>query len=202
LGNTEIFSATTLLVALGTSTLTAALGLSAALGAFLAGLLLAETEYHLQVESDIAPYRGLLLGLFFMTVGMTINPALLVEQFVPIVACIALLVVGKVAIMAAVGPMFGLSVLNAARSGMYIGPGGEFAFVTFGLAQGCGLLPPDLSNTLTLVVALSMAVTPSLATLGAQLCAVLERCAAPRVASPLPSADKHACAAVQLRAAA
>ena len=169
LGNTEIFSATTLLVALGTSTLTAALGLSAALGAFLAGLLLAETEYHMQVESDIAPYRGLLLGLFFMTVGMTINPVLLIQQFVPIAASIALLVVGKIGLMCLVGPMFGLSVLNSARSGMYIGPGGEFAFVTFGLAQGCGLLPADLSNTLTLVVALSMAVTPSLGTLGAKL---------------------------------
>jgi monovalent cation:proton antiporter-2 (CPA2) family protein len=169
LGNTEIFAATTLLVALGTSTLTAALGLSAALGAFLAGLLLAETEYHLQVESDIAPYRGLLLGLFFMTVGMTIDPALLVAQFVPIAGCIALLVAGKVAIMCLVGPMFGLSFLNAARSGMYLGPGGEFAFVTFGLAQACGLLTLSLCNTLTLVVALSMAVTPSLAGLGAQL---------------------------------
>jgi monovalent cation:proton antiporter-2 (CPA2) family protein len=169
LGNTEIFAATTLLVALGTSTLTAALGLSAALGAFLAGLLLAETEYHLQVESDIAPYRGLLLGLFFMTVGMTIDPALLVAQFVPIAGCIALLVAGKVAIMCLVGPAFGLSFLNAARSGMYLGPGGEFAFVTFGLAQVSGLLSASLCNTLTLVVALSMAVTPTLAGLGAQL---------------------------------
>ena len=174
LGNTEIFAATTLLVALGTSTLTAALGLSAALGAFLAGLLLAETEYHLQVESDIAPYRGLLLGLFFMTVGMTIDPALLVAQFVPIAGCIALLVAGKVAIMALVGPLFGLSFLNAARSGMYLGPGGEFAFVTFGLAQGCGLLSLSLCNTLTLVVALSMAVTPTLAHAGAQLRDALE----------------------------
>ena len=169
LGNTEIFSATTLLVALGTSTLTSVLGLSAALGAFLAGLLLAETEYHLQVESDIAPYRGLLLGLFFMTVGMTINPALLVARFVPIVACIALLVLGKVGVMAAVGPWFGLSTLNSARAGMYIGPGGEFAFVTYGLAVASGLLSEVLVNELTLVIALSMAATPWLANVGADL---------------------------------
>jgi len=169
LGNTEIFSATTLLVALGTSTLTSVLGLSAALGAFLAGLLLAETEYHLQVESDIAPYRGLLLGLFFMTVGMTIDPGLLVARFVPIVACIALLVAGKVAVMTAVGPIFGLNRLNAARAGMYIGPGGEFAFVTFGLAVSSGLLSQAIVNELTLVVALSMAATPWLANVGADL---------------------------------
>ena len=169
LGNTEIFSATTLLVALGTSTLTSVLGLSAALGAFLAGLLLAETEYHLQVESDIAPYRGLLLGLFFMTVGMTINPGLLVARFVPIVACIVLLIAGKIAVMTAIGPVFGLNRLNSARAGMYIGPGGEFAFVTFGLAVSSGLLSQAVVNELTLVVALSMAATPWLANVGADL---------------------------------
>ena len=122
-----------------------------------------------QVESDIAPYRGLLLGLFFMTVGMTIDASLLVARFAPIVAAIALLCAGKLGVMAAVGPLFGLSRLNAARSGAYIGPGGEFAFVTFGLAVGTGLLSQALVNELTLVVALSMAVTPSLASFGATL---------------------------------
>lgn len=169
LGNTEIFSATTLLVALGTSHLTGTLGLSEALGAFLAGLLLAETEYHLQVESDIAPYRGLLLGLFFMTVGMTIDPQLLLQRIFPIIGCIALLLFGKVAVVTGLGKLFGLQTITAARTGMYLGPAGEFAFVTFGLAVSSGLLTQAFSNELTLVVALSMAMTPALADLGAKL---------------------------------
>ena len=168
-GNTDMFSATTLLVALGTSHLTGVLGLSAALGAFLAGLLLAETEYHLQVESDIAPYRGLLLGLFFMTVGMTIDPVLLVSRFAPIAGCIALLLVGKIALVTALGRAFGLNAVVAARAGAYLGPAGEFAFVTFSLAVASGLLTQALSNELTLVVALSMAFTPALAGAGAEL---------------------------------
>lgn len=168
-GNTDIFSATTLLVALGTSHLTGVLGLSAALGAFLAGLLLAETEYHLQVESDIAPYRGLLLGLFFMTVGMTIDPQLLVSRFVPIFACIFLLIAGKTLLVTALGRAFGLQSVTAARAGMYLAPAGEFAFVTNGLAVTSGLISASLNNELTLVVALSMAFTPALADAGARL---------------------------------
>lgn len=168
-GNTDIFSATTLLVALGTSHLTGVLGLSAALGAFLAGLLLAETEYHLQVESDIAPYRGLLLGLFFMTVGMTIDLQLLVARFFPIFGCILLLLAGKVLLVTALGRLFGLQSVTAARSGMYLAPAGEFAFVTYGLAVSSGILSSSLNNELTLVVALSMAFTPALANAGMKL---------------------------------
>ena len=122
-----------------------------------------------QVESDIAPYRGLLLGLFFMTVGMTIDPQLLVARFGPILGCIALLLAGKVALVAALGNAFGLPTVTAARTGMYLGPAGEFAFVTFGLAVSSGLISPALSNELTLVVALSMACTPALADAGAWL---------------------------------
>ncbi|CAG9467628.1 unnamed protein product [Pedinophyceae sp. YPF-701] len=165
-GNAEIFSATTLLTCLGTSVMTQAAGLSMALGAFLAGLLLAETEYSLQVESDIAPYRGLLLGLFFMTVGMEISPTLLIAQWQTILLAITALIVGKVAIMAAVGPIFGLKPLTSARAGLFLAPGGEFAFVALGDAVSRGLLAPAVCNQLFLVVALSMALTPYLAALG------------------------------------
>ncbi|PWZ41387.1 hypothetical protein Zm00014a_043254 [Zea mays] len=140
--NAEIFSANTLLVIFGTSLLTARAGLSMALGAFLAGLLLAETEFSLQVESDIAPYRGLLLGLFFMTVGMSIDPKLLLSNFPMISMILGLLIIGKTLL------------------------------VTF---VGRGLLSPQLSSLLFLVVGISMALTPWLAAGGQFLASKLEQ---------------------------
>jgi Kef-type K+ transport system membrane component KefB len=86
------------------------------------------------VESDIAPYRGLLLGLFFMTVGMTVDPKLLFNGFGKVMAMFAALILGKLSIMVALGPLVGVSVLNSFRAGLFLAPGGEFAFVTFGLA--------------------------------------------------------------------
>lgn len=166
LKNAEIFAALTLLAVLGTSVITQQAGLSMALGAFLAGLLLAETEFALQVESDIAPYRGLLLGLFFMTVGMEISPALLVARWNVILMGLVALLAGKVAIMAAVGPMFGLPLLVAVRAGLFVAPGGEFAFVLLGEAVKQNVVPAALVNELFLVVGLSMAVTPWIAASG------------------------------------
>ncbi|KAM7476395.1 hypothetical protein LguiB_023638 [Lonicera macranthoides] len=161
--NAEIFSANTLLVILGTSLLTARAGLSMALGAFLAGLLLAETEFSLQVESDIAPYRGLLLGLFFMTVGMSIDPKLLISNFPVIMGTLGLLIVGKTLLVAVVGKLFGISSISAIRVGLLLAPGGEFAFVAFGDAVNQGIMSPQLSSLLFLVVGISMALTPWLA---------------------------------------
>ncbi|KAJ6825152.1 K(+) efflux antiporter 2, chloroplastic-like [Iris pallida] len=168
--NAEIFSANTLLVILGTSLLTARAGLSMALGAFLAGLLLAETEFSLQVESDIAPYRGLLLGLFFMTVGMSIDPKLLLSNFPVIMSSLSLLIGGKAILVALVGKVFGISTIAAIRVGLLLAPGGEFAFVAFGEAVNQGILSPQLSSLLFLVVGISMALTPWLAA-GGQLLA-------------------------------
>ncbi|CAK7348052.1 unnamed protein product [Dovyalis caffra] len=168
--NAEIFSANTLLVILGTSLLTARAGLSMALGAFLAGLLLAETEFSLQVESDIAPYRGLLLGLFFMTVGMSIDPKLLISNFPVIMGSLGLLIGGKTALVALVGRVFGVSIISAIRVGLLLAPGGEFAFVAFGEAVNQGIMSPQLSSLLFLVVGISMAMTPWLAA-GGQLIA-------------------------------
>ncbi|XP_076930353.1 K(+) efflux antiporter 2, chloroplastic-like [Bidens hawaiensis] len=168
--NAEIFSANTLLVILGTSLLTARAGLSMALGAFLAGLLLAETEFSLQVESDIAPYRGLLLGLFFMTVGMSIDPKLLVSNFPVIMGSLGLLIAGKTVLVALVGRLFGISLISAIRVGLLLAPGGEFAFVAFGEAVNQGIMTSQLSSLLFLVVGISMAITPWLAA-GGQLIA-------------------------------
>ncbi|XP_050204171.1 K(+) efflux antiporter 2, chloroplastic-like [Mercurialis annua] len=168
--NAEIFSANTLLVILGTSLLTARAGLSMALGAFLAGLLLAETEFSLQVESDIAPYRGLLLGLFFMTVGMSIDPKLLLSNFPVIMGTLGLLIGGKTLLVVLVGKLFGVSIISAIRVGLLLAPGGEFAFVAFGEAVNQGIMTPQLSSLLFLVVGISMALTPYLAA-GGQLIA-------------------------------
>merc|ERR1719238_593387 len=98
-------------MALGTSLLTQKAGLSMELGAFLAGLLIAETEYHLQVESDIAPFRGLLLGLFFMTVGMQVSGGLFLENFRSIMLGVTMLLVGKTALVVASAKVFGISTL-------------------------------------------------------------------------------------------
>lgn len=164
--NAEIFAANTLFVVLGTSVLTARAGLSMALGAFLAGLLLAETEFALQVESDIAPYRGLLLGLFFMTVGMAIDPKLFISKFPIILSALSLLLVGKTALVTLVGRLFGLSTVAAVRAGLLLAPGGEFAFVAFGEAVNQQIMTSNMSSLLYLVVGLSMALTPWLGALG------------------------------------
>ena len=168
LKNAEVLTATTLFTALGTSLLTQSLGLSMALGAFLAGLLLAETEFHLQVESDIAPFRGLLLGLFFMTVGMQIDPGTLFANFPAIIGIAVGLLAIKMGVMAFCGPLFGLPMLAALRAGVYIAPGGEFAFVTYGIAAAAGLLPMAIVNQINLAVVLTMAATPLFATLGSE----------------------------------
>nr|CAB3488718.1 unnamed protein product [Digitaria exilis] len=183
--NAEIFSANTLLVIFGTSLLTARAGLSMALGAFLAGLLLAETEFSLQVESDIAPYRGLLLGLFFMTVGMSIDPKLLLSNFPAISVILGLLIIGKTLLVTFVGRLFGVSTIAAIRAGLMLAPGGEFAFVAFGDAVNqvrcefflteLGLLSPQLSSLLFLVVGISMALTPWLAAGGQFLASKFEQ---------------------------
>ncbi|KAF8659978.1 hypothetical protein HU200_058061 [Digitaria exilis] len=173
--NAEIFSANTLLVIFGTSLLTARAGLSMALGAFLAGLLLAETEFSLQVESDIAPYRGLLLGLFFMTVGMSIDPKLLLSNFPAISVILGLLIIGKTLLVTFVGRLFGVSTIAAIRAGLMLAPGGEFAFVAFGDAVNQGLLSPQLSSLLFLVVGISMALTPWLAAGGQFLASKFEQ---------------------------
>jgi len=141
-----------------------------ALGAFLAGLLLAETEFSLQVESDIAPYRGLLLGLFFMTVGMSIDPKLLVSNFPVISGTLGLLIGGKTLLVALVGRLYGISIISAIRVGLLLAPGGEFAFVAFGEAVNQGIMSSQLSSLLFLVVGISMALTPWLAA-GGQLIA-------------------------------
>lgn len=156
----ELFLATALLLALGASFATEYFGLSMALGAFIAGLLLAETEFQKQVEADILPFKGLLMGLFFMTVGMRFNIAELLAKFPDVIVYSAILILIKAGVMIFVCRLFRLSWHTAIKSGLLLAQGSEFAFILFNLAVGKGLLGNELGQVLLLVVTLTMALTP------------------------------------------
>jgi len=158
----EMLTATALLVAFGTAFLLEAAGLSMALGAFIAGVLLADSEFRHQLEADIEPFKGLLLGLFFMSVGMSLNLGLLGSQ----PGTVALLVGGLVAIkllaLYALGRWHGLDARESLKLGIALSQGGEFAFVLFGVALAAGVLSAMQVDLHIVVVSLSMVVTPFL----------------------------------------
>ncbi len=166
LGNPELFVAMTLLVVLTTSVTTAAAGLSMELGAFLAGLLLAETEYRHQVEADIQPYYGLLLGLFFITVGMSIDLRLLANYAGVITILTVAMIVGKTVIITGLCRLFAIPNIASFRVGLLLASGGEFAFVIFALAIEGKLVPHELVQILFVVVSISMGFTPLLDKVG------------------------------------
>ena len=180
LENTELFSATTLLVVLGVSELTSAAGLSPALGAFIAGLLIAETEFKLQVEADILPFKGLFLGLFFMAVGMSLDTSMLYEHFWAIIGITFALMAGKSLIIMALCRLFGFSLSTAIHSGLMLSQGGEFAFILFALAQAHGIINSELEQILLVVVTVSMTLTPVVANLGKKIALALEKYAISR----------------------
>jgi len=169
----ELFTGVTLLVVLGVSYVTEIAGLSMALGAFLAGLLIAETEYRHQVEGDIEPFRGILLALFFMTIGMSIDLALITEHAAVVLMLVTALVAGKAIVMAALCRAFGFPMAVSTHVGLSLGQGGEFAFVLFSLAMTLGVMPMETGQMMLAVVALSMALTPFLMTAGRQLAVAL-----------------------------
>jgi CPA2 family monovalent cation:H+ antiporter-2 len=162
----ELVVAIALLVAIGSAVATEAAGLSAALGAFLAGLLLASSEYRHQVEVDIEPFKGLLLGLFFMTVGMTVDLSLVWRELPAIAAAVAALLVVKAAIAYGVTRLIGVSHPTAIDTALHLAGAGEFAFVLFTLARGEDLLAASDLSFATTVVAVSMLLTPLLAAAG------------------------------------
>jgi CPA2 family monovalent cation:H+ antiporter-2 len=153
----------------GASAAAAAAGLSMALGAFLAGLLLAETEYRHEIEIDVEPFKGLLLGLFFVTVGIQIDIGLLLATPLLVFISIAALLAAKTAIIIPLVKLFGLDWRRAIEAGFLLAPAGEFAFVILAQASGGGLLPKPAADHLLLVVALSIFVTPLMATAGSWL---------------------------------
>ncbi|MFP3943215.1 MAG: monovalent cation:proton antiporter-2 (CPA2) family protein [Alphaproteobacteria bacterium] len=159
----EIFMAMSLLAVIGTAWATMSAGLTLALGPFLAGVLLAETEYRHQIESDIHPFRGLLLGLFFISVGMLLDFSVVAKQAFWITASVAGLIVLKALIAAGLCLLFGLSRDVSIRTGVLLGQGGEFAFVIVGqAAQSYNLISQEVAQFMVIVAALSMAVTPFL----------------------------------------
>ena len=165
----EPFMAVTLLTVIGASNITGQAGLSMALGAFLGGLLLAETEYRHAIEVYIEPFKGLLLGLFFMTVGMGIDPSMVRVDAAWIAVCVVALIAVKALIIAGLGMLFGMSRGAAVEAGLLLGQAGEFAFVIIGTATAAGALSNDSGQFLLLVAGLSMVVTPFVALLGKRI---------------------------------
>lgn len=171
----EMFAALTLLVVLAAGMATKLAGMSMAFGAFLAGMLLAETRYRLQVAAEIQPFRGLLLGLFFMSVGMSLDLDLPLDRLGPLAAMVLALLVGKAALLAGLGRLFALPWAQALNLGLLLSQGGEFAFVLLGAAVAAGALASGEAQSLVLVVAITMIATPFLARAGRGLSQRVER---------------------------
>lgn len=159
-GVDEVFTALSLLIVLGTALLLESSGLSMALGAFLAGVLLSESEYRHELEADIDPFKGLLLGLFFMAVGMTVNFGLLTDHTLVVLLIASALVVVKFVVLFVLGRAFGLSWTSAMSLAAFLPQGGEFAFIIFNVAVAAFVLAEDVAELLILAVTLTMAVTP------------------------------------------
>ena len=168
----EVFTAAAVFAVLGTAWLMEQVGLSLALGAFLAGLMMSESHYRHQVIADIKPFRGILLGLFFMGVGMSIDFGLLGRHAGLIAGLVLGLLLIKSTIIWALCRLMGIGTPDAMRVSLLLSQSGEFGFVIFGLAIVSGILSAELFHILVLLVALTMATTP----LMANLCNFLNRC--------------------------
>lgn len=162
----EVFIAAAILAAIGMATAAQSAGLSMGLGAFLAGLLLAETEFRHQIETDLEPFKDLLLGLFFVTVGMQIDIALLLAKPVLILIGVAGLFAIKIAIIAPLARLFGIPWPRATAIAFLLGQAGEFAFVIIAAARTNGAIPEGTADYMLLVTALSIFVTPFVAPIG------------------------------------
>ena len=158
--STELFMLNVLLVTLGLAWLTELAGLSLALGAFLAGMLISETEYRYQVEEDIKPFRDVLLGLFFITVGMFLDVGVIARQLPWVAGLLALLLAGKFALVAGLSRAFGATAGTAMRSGLWLCAGGEFGFVLIAHIRDLPLLSAPVLQVVTAALALSMLLAP------------------------------------------
>lgn len=159
----EMFLALVLLVIVGTALATQQAGMSMALGAFLAGLLLAETEYRHEIEIDIEPFKGLLLGLFFVSVGMSIDITQVAAEPLWLMASVFGLYLVKSPIVYVLARLFGSPRSVALEVGLLLGQGGEFAFLVIGMALGLGLMPSETAQFMLIVAGLTMVITPVVA---------------------------------------
>ncbi|WP_375464525.1 cation:proton antiporter [uncultured Methylobacterium sp.] len=164
--STELFMAACLLVIVATALTAAASGLSMTLGAFVAGLLLAETEYRRAIEATIDPFKGLLLGVFFVSVGMNLDPAQLLAAPGAILGLSFGLLLIKAAIVVMAAPALRIPRAVAVETALLLGPGGEFAFVLIGGALATGLVPEGVGGAALIVTTVTMIMIPGLAALG------------------------------------
>lgn len=158
----EIFTIFALFLVVAISLVMQSIGLSPALGTFLAGVVLAESEFRHELEADIEPFKGLLLGLFFITVGASINFELLFNQFSIVIALVVLLIVIKACILFALAVTFNISSKQKLLFTLALAQGGEFAFVLLSVTTTLSILTPEQTSLVTLVVAVSMLVAPLL----------------------------------------
>ena len=164
--STELFMAACLLIVIGTGLVSAMGGLSMALGAFIAGLLLGETEYRREIETTLEPFKGLLLGLFFVSIGAGLDLALLFAKPALVLGIALGIIVAKMVITFALARFAGLAAPAARESAFVIAPGGEFAFVMLSAATAQLILPAATADLLTLAVTLTMVTIPLLAWIG------------------------------------
>jgi CPA2 family monovalent cation:H+ antiporter-2 len=156
----ELFVLNLLLVTLGLAWLTELAGLSLALGAFIAGILISETEYKHQVEADIRPFHDVLLGLFFITIGMLLDWRPVAEHWPLVLLLVTVPVAFKLVLVTALAKLFGASTGVSLRTGLYLAQAGEFGFVLLTLARENGLVPPSLLNPILASMVISMLATP------------------------------------------
>ena len=165
----EIFTATTLLIVLATAAATGLMGLSLTLGAFLGGMIISETPYRHLIRTEVKPFRGLLLGFFFITVGMSLDTRLLYEEWISVLLAAALLLGIKILVVYLAALVLRVRHQSAIQLAFLLAQGSEFAFVLIGMASVSEPLGIELSAILITAVALSMALTPPLAALGRRL---------------------------------
>ena len=193
-GTSELFVAATLFVVVATAVAAAAAGLSMALGAFVAGLLLAETEYRKAIESTLEPFKSLLLGAFFFTVGMGLDFRELLREPLWLLASVVGLIALKAPLIAGLARLFRTPLPAAIETGLLLGPGGEFAFVAIGLATALGLLEHGVASFMLAATSLTMALIPLLALAARRIVQKLEKSEpiAPELAVPPAGGKGHA----------
>lgn len=169
LDSSDVFLAAVLFIVVGAGFAAAIFGLPMALGAFVAGILLSETEYRKAVEAIVEPFKGLLLGVFFFTVGMSIDIIEFVKAPVLIISLLCLLLLVKIIVLAPLARLFGIALPKAVEMTMLLAAGGEFAFVGVGAGVAAGIVSPHVSGLILTTVAISMALTPLLAMAGENL---------------------------------
>jgi len=192
--STELFVAAGLFVIVAAGLIAHQANLSMALGAFIAGLLLAETEYGKAIETAVEPFKGLLLGLFFFTVGMNVDFREFLRQPVLLAVAVICLIFAKSVILTMLAKLFRLSWRSSIETGLLLGPGGEFAFVGIGTATALGLIEPRASSFTLALTSITMVLTPLLSTASRHLTLALAppRAIDPELTAEPPVGDMHA----------